>query len=82
MWPWIGAEGFPLFLHLALTQSVLNSPFLKSAQTVPGTASLLQFLVGLGLGVEAATPTTQVFVRIVKRDISPANSPSVYPGPL
>lgn len=79
LWPCIGAEAFPLFLHLALTQSVLHSPFLKSAQTVLGTAFLLQFLVGLGLDVEAATPTTQVLIRIVKHDISPAN---VHPGPM
>lgn len=81
-WPCIGVEVFPLFLHLALTQSILHSPFLKSAQTVPGIAFLLQFLVGLGLDVGAATPTTQVLIRIVKHDISPANSPSVHPGPV
>lgn len=73
---------FSFLLQLALTQSVLHSPFLKSAQTVSGTASPLQFLVGLGLGVKAARPTTQVLIRIVKHCISPANSPSVHPGPL
>ena len=61
-------------------QGFLHSPFLKSAQTVPGTAFLLQFLVSLGLGLEAATSTTQIIIRIVKHDISPAHSPPVHRG--
>lgn len=72
----------PSFYILLWPTKVLNSPFLQSAQTVPGTAFLLQFPVSLGLGLEAATSTTQVIIRIVKHDISPAHSPSVHQGTI
>lgn len=72
----------PSFYTLLGPTRVLHSPFLKSAQTVPGIVSPLHFLVGLGLGLEAATSTTQVIGRIVKHDISPARSLSVHQGTI
>lgn len=57
-WPRERAELSPPFYMLPWHTKILHSPFLRSAQTVLGTAFLPQILVDLGLGLEAAMSTT------------------------